>query len=117
MFTLVDFSRLTKSAHEKLVEYEHRQIYYGYINTRDENPTGLGIGPGPKTLIFGNFKNPEPGPEPEYDFLETLNPKFKHLGPAENPVKFIVKLKLENKTRKQKVQYHTCAHFLIEDSF
>ncbi len=60
--------------------------------TRDKNPTGPGFGPGPKTLIFLNFKNPEPGPKPECDFPETLNPnpnpKFKNLGPAENPVQF-----------------------------
>jgi hypothetical protein len=31
-------------------------------NFRDENPTGPGFGPGPKTLIFLNFKNPDPNP-------------------------------------------------------
>ncbi len=60
------------------------------LKIRDENPTGPGFGPGPKTLIFLNFKNPEPGPKPECDFPETLNPNpnpnFKNLGPAENPV-------------------------------
>jgi hypothetical protein len=42
------------------------------IFSRDENPTGPGFGVGPKTLIFGNFKNPEPGPDskPESKILE-----------------------------------------------
>ncbi len=75
-------------------------------NTRDENPTEPGSGPGPKTLIFGNFKNPERGPKPEYDYLKTLNPnsnpKFKFFGPAENPVNFFCKTKIGEKTRKQK---------------
>ncbi len=66
--------------------------------SRDENPTGPGFGPGPKTLIFLNFKNPEPGPKPECDFPETLNPnpnpKFKNLGPAENPVQFFYKTEI-----------------------
>jgi hypothetical protein len=66
------------------------------LKSRDENPTGPGFGHGPKTLIFLNFKNPEPGPKPECDLPETLNPnpKLKNLGPAENPVQFFYKTEI-----------------------
>jgi hypothetical protein len=89
---------------------------------RDENPTGPGFGPGPKTLIFLNFKNPEPGPKPECDFPETLNPnpnpKFKNLGPAENPVQFFfIKLKLENKIRVQKSSVPHSSIFKFDSNF
>ncbi len=49
-------------------------------------------------VVFWNFENPEPGPKPECDFPETLspnpNPKFKNLGPAENPVQFFYKTEI-----------------------
>jgi hypothetical protein len=82
----------------KFLRHPQKLVLDGIIKTRDENPTGPGFGPGPKTLIFLNFKNPEPGPKPECDFPETLNPNpnpnFKNLGPAENLVQFFYKTEI-----------------------
>jgi hypothetical protein len=84
----------------KCSDFKNLLIFFHTIQekTRDENPTGPGFGAGPKTLIFLNFKNPEHGPKHECDFPETLNPnpnpKFKNLGPAENPVQFFYKTEI-----------------------